>query len=344
MRILIIGGTGLISTAISRQLLERGDVELWHYNRGKSPPKLPLPGEVRVIQGDRTDHPAFEARLRAEPPFDCVIDMIGFLPAEAESLVRAVRGRARQVIFCSTVDVYDKPASRYPITEEEGRSGLNDYGRNKVRSEDVLLEAERRGDLPLTIIRPAHTYGEGGGIIHSLLGNRTYLDRVKKGKPIVVHGDGTSLWTSCHVDDVARAFVGAVGNPRAIGRAYHATGEEWMTWNRYHEIIAELVGVPTPPRVYIPSEVLAEVAPSRGVWCIQNFFLHNIFDNRRAREELGFRYTVSFRDGMRRAIRWFEERGMIEDSDQDAFYDALVTEWGTLRAGLAAALKGKEKA
>lgn len=338
MKVLIIGGTGLISTALSRQLLERGDVELTHFNRGRSTPKAPLPGRVQVITGDRTDHAAFEARLRALPPFDCVIDMIGYEPADAESLARTFAGRAGQLIFCSTVDVYDKPARRYPITEDEGRSGLNDYGRKKVRCEDILAAAAARGDFPLTIIRPVHTYGDGGGVIHSLLGNRTYLDRVRKGKPIIQHGDGTSLWSSVHADDCARAFVGAIGNPRAMGRAYHTGGDEWFTWNAYHATIAQVMGAPPPRLVYIPSDLLAEAAPQRGIWCIQNFCLHNIFDSRRAREDLGYRYTIPLREGMRRTIAWMEAHGAIEDSDADVFYDRLLEAWSGARRAVVAGM------
>jgi nucleoside-diphosphate-sugar epimerase len=162
-------------------------------------------------------------------PFDCVVDMIGYLPEDVQSAIRAFRGRVGQYIFCSTVDVYTKPAQHYPIREdaEQEPSPSFPYALNKAGCENILLEAHRRGDFPLTIIRPAQTYGEGGALVHTLGFGTYYLDRVRRGKPIIIHGDGSSLWAACHRDDVGRAFAGAVGNAQALGRAYNVTGAEW---------------------------------------------------------------------------------------------------------------------
>ena len=224
MRILIIGGTGLISTAISRELLARG-YDLTLYNRGKTPSRIPA--GARYLSGDRNDFAAFEWQMAEAGTFDCVIDMVCFTPDQAESDVRAFRGRTGHFIFCSTVNVYTKPADRYPIREDAARVPIHDdYGTHKVQCEDLFFAAHARGDFPVTIIRPAHTYGEGGIIIHTFGWRTAYLDRIRKGKPIVVHGDGTSLWVACHVDDVGHAFVHAAGNTAAFGRAYHVTGEE----------------------------------------------------------------------------------------------------------------------
>jgi nucleoside-diphosphate-sugar epimerase len=156
----------------------------------------------------------------------------------------------------------------------------------------VLFKAHERGDFPLTIIRPAHTYGEGRGPIHTFGGKTTYLDRLRKGKPIVVHGDGNSLWSSCYRDDVARAFVNAVGNVATYGQAYHLAGEEWLTWNRYHQGVAEALGVPLPLLVHIPSDLLVKVAPERAYLASVNFQFNNVFDTSAARRDLAFRYTV----------------------------------------------------
>jgi nucleoside-diphosphate-sugar epimerase len=156
MKILIIGGTGLISTPITQFLLERGD-EVTHYNRGKFD-LYPLPPGVHSIQGDRTDCPAFERQIAEAGNWDCVMDMVGYAPEDAESVARAFRGRTGHFIFCSTVDVYRKPASSFPVTEAEGYGGLNTYSVNKVKCEQILRAAHERGDFPLTIIRPAYTY------------------------------------------------------------------------------------------------------------------------------------------------------------------------------------------
>ena len=332
MRVLIIGGTGLISTAITRLLVERGDA-VTHFNRGKTPPRVPA--GVQRITGDRTDFPRFEEQMRGAGPFDCVIDMVCYRPEEAESAVRAFRGRAGHFVFCSTVDVYARPASRYPIREEEPHRPLSPYGKNKARCEAILLEAHRRGDLPVTTLRPAHTYGEGGIIIHSFGGKTTYLDRIRRGKPIPVHGDGNSLWVSCHVDDVGRAFAAAAGRRDVVGKAYHVTGEEWMTWNRYHQGVAEALGAPAPVLVHIPTDLLARIAPERAGTCAVNFQFNNIFDNTAAREDLGFRYTIPWVEGIRRTVAWLDANGQILDSDEDPFEDRLITAWERLGARMA---------
>ncbi len=325
----MIGGTGLISTAISRQLEERGD-DVTLYNRGRR--EVRFADHVKRIIGDRTDQAAFECQMAEAGSFDCVIDMVCFRPSEAESAIRAFRGRCGQFIFCSTVDVYTKPPDRFPVRENQTRQAVSQYGRDKARCEDLFLEAHARGDFTVTIIRPAHTYGEGGVIVHTFGWSTTYLDRIRKGKPIVVHGDGSALWCSCHVDDVARAFVGALGNPRALGRAYHVTGEEWMTWNQYHQGVARALAAPPPVLVHIPTDLLGQIAPRRAAVCVENFQHSNIFDNTAARTDLGFRYTVPWVEGVRRTVAWLDERGLIANSDDDLFDDWVIAGWKELQS------------
>lgn len=327
MRVLIIGGTGLISTAITRFLVERGD-DVTVYNRGRREAQAP-PGATLML-GDRTDYPAFEQQIAGAGTFDCAIDMVGYAPEDGESAVRAFGGRVGQLIFCSTVDVYQKPASRYPYTEAEGYGGLNAYSRNKVVIEKRLWQAFHNGAFPLTIIRPAATYGEGRGPISPLSGRNMYVDRLRKGKPIVVHGDGSSLWVSCSRDDVARAFVAAIGNERAVGRAYHAAGEEWLTWDTYHRQAAEAIGAPAPDIVHIPTDTLVRAAPKRAAIIAENFQFNNIFDNAAARADLGFRPTTSWMDGVRRMVAYLDEHGLVEKSDRDTLEDRLVDAWRRL--------------
>jgi len=335
VKVLIIGGTGLISTAITRQLLERGD-DVTLFNRGQTEARIP-DGAKRLF-GDRRDYAAFEAQMAQAGSFDCAVDMVGYVPADAESVVRAFQGRLGHLIFCSTVDVYTKPARSYPYREDHERNAVGSYGQNKVRCEDLLMEAHGRGDFAVTLIRPAATYGEGGVLIHTFGWRTTYLDRLRKGKPIVTHGDGSSLWVACHVDDAAGAFVNAMGNQQAFGKAYHVTGEEWMTWNRYHECVAEALGAPLPKIVHIPTDLLVKLAPERAGTCAANFQFSNIFDNTAARTDLGFRYTIPFVAGARRTIRWLEERGRIENSDNDPFDDRVIAAWERLGAEMARAV------
>ena len=339
MRVLIIGGTGLISTAITRALAERGD-EVTLYNRGVT--KMPLPTGVRTIRGDRKEHATFEAQMADAGPFDCVVDMIAYLPENVQSAIRAFRGRVGQYVFCSTVDVYTKPAQHYPISEDAEREPFPSfpYALNKARCENILLEAHRRGDFPLTIIRPAQTYGEGGALVHTLGLGTYYLDRVRRGKPIIIHGDGSSLWAACHRDDVGRAFAGAVGNQRAFGRAYNVTSAEWMTWDRYHQGVAQAMDALPPKLVHIPTDLLGMVAPKGASWCVVNFSFNNIFDNSAATADLGFRYTIPWVEGVRRTVAWLAERGRIENSDDYPFYDRIIEAWERLGANMVRELAG----
>jgi nucleoside-diphosphate-sugar epimerase len=340
MHVLIIGGTGLISTAITRQLVERGD-EVTLYNRGQRKADIP---QVAQLYGDRTDYAAFEARMADAGPFDCAIDMVAFKEADVESAIRAFRRRVGQYIFCSTVDVYTKPAARYPIREDAERRPAPSfpYAFHKAACERLLEQAHARGELNVTMIRPAWTYGESGSVLHTFGWGTYFLDRLRQGRPVIVPGDGTSFWAACHRDDVARAFVGAVGNAAAYGQAYHVTGEEWLTWNAYHRTVAEALDGPPPRLVHIPTDLLGRVAPKAAEWCVENFHYNNIFDNAAARKDLGFEYTIPFAEGVRRVIAWLEERGRIESYDGYSTYDRIVSAWQQLGEGMLHEMAGVE--
>jgi nucleoside-diphosphate-sugar epimerase len=298
-----------------------------------------VPAAAKTLRGDRGQYAAFERQMAEAGTFDCVIDMVGYAPGDGESAVRAFKGRVGQFIFCSTVDVYAKPATRYPYTEAEAYGGLNDYGRNKVIIERTLLEAGARGDFPVTIIRPAYTYGESRGVLYPVGSGGGYLDRIRAGRPIIVHGDGSSLWVACHIDDVARAFVGAIGNSRAFGRCYHTTGEEWMTWDRYHQGVAEALGAPPPTFVHIPTDTLMKIAPGRAASVADNFQFNNIFDNSAARADLGFRYTISWVEGVKRAVGWLEQHHPSPSPAADAgIDDQIIDAWRAMEAGLLRAM------
>jgi nucleoside-diphosphate-sugar epimerase len=333
MRILIIGGTGLISTYTTHILAERGQDEVVLYNRGQS--IYPTPPGVKTITGDRTDHAAFENQVRALGRFDVVIDMIGYKPEDGASALRAFSGQVAQFIFCSTVDVYRKPAARYPYTEAEGYGGLNDYASNKVLLEKMFFAAYERSDLPLTVIRPAYTYGEGRGPLETFGGRTQVLDRIRRGLPIVVHGDGSSLWVSCHAEDVARAFVAAIGAAHTFGKSYHTAGEEWLTWNEYYRQIAAALGAPPPTLVHIPTDVLYRVNPQRGALAYTNIQFNNIFDNRAARRDLDFAYTVSWQTGVRRMAAWLDAHGGVARAETDPFDDLLISAWERSGSALA---------
>lgn len=327
MKILIVGGTGLISTAITHLLWERGAHEITLFNRGHTLPRIPH--GIKTIIGDRTNFADFEGHFEAAGPFDCVIDMCCYLPDEAESVVHAFSEKIGQYIFTSTVDVYTKPAAHYPITEAAARkpSPAFAYAYHKAQCEEIFHAAHNNSDFMVTIIRPAYTYGESRGILHSLGGRTTYIDRMRKGKPIIVHNDGQSLWSMCHIDDVAHAFVNAIGNPHSYGQAYHVTGEEHLTWDDYHHQVAAALGAPAPTLVHIPAALLARAVPKLGAWAELNFQYDNVFDNSAAHRDLQFRYTIPWRQGVQRTVAWLDQHERVEDCDSEPAYDRIIAAW-----------------
>ncbi len=333
MRVLVIGGTGLISTGVTPELIKNGH-EVVHYNRGKRGDSfggVPVPKGVKTLIGDRTKPAEFKAQIEAEGGkrgFDAVIDMICYNPAEAQSLIDTFGGRVQQMIVCSTVDTYNRPAATYPITEAEPQTNpLSGYAKNKVAIEKLLLAAHAAGKFAVTLPRPGHTYGEGGQIVHSLGWTSNYLDRLKKGKPIIVHGDGQSLWASAHRDDVGPAIARIVGKKAAYGKGYNLTGGEWQPWVTYHQRIAKIAGAPEPKMVFIPTELLFKIAPQRTEIDAYNFQHSNILDTSAAERDLGFKFTIGFDEGMARTYHWLNNNGKIEPWEKDPLEDQIIAAW-----------------
>lgn len=323
MNVLIIGGTGLISTPMTRMLLEQHHT-VKHFNRGHKQGKF---SDVHTIVGDRTDYATFKSLLENQE-FDCVIDMVGYKPDDAKSAIETFQGKIGQYIFCSTVDVYTKPASRYPITEDAARQPSQEfmYAYDKALCEEVFASAYAQNNFPVTVIRPAYTYREGVGILHTFGWSTDYLERIRTGKPIITHGDGNSFWVACHADDVARAFVNAVGKTQTVGKSYHVAGEEWMTWNQYHETVAKALECELPKIIHVPTDVLYKLAPEQSFWAKVNFQFNNIFDNAKAKQDLDFRYTVTWLEGAKRMISWLDANNRIQDSGE-SYYDDILRKW-----------------
>lgn len=327
MKVLIIGGTGIISTPISRALAAQGcDVLL--YNRGSHP----IEG-TRQITGDRFDRAAFAQQmddvLAREGRFDCVIDMILFHPDDLPDVIRAFGGRVGQYIFCSTVDVYTKTRSGYPIGEDFARdpNPAFEYAYNKALLEKGLEDAARQGAFPLTIFRPAATYNDASAPIAALGPGLALLRRMRQGKPVIVLGDGNGIWASTYCDDVAAAFTAAAGNPAAFGRAYNVTGEEWMTWKTYYRAAAAALGAPEPEFVPIPAGLLARITRGAANWSDWNFQYNNIFDNALARADLGYRYTLPWAEGAARMAAYHDRLGAIDAAPPFPLYDRVVEAW-----------------
>jgi nucleoside-diphosphate-sugar epimerase len=321
MRVLIIGGTGLISTAIVEQLLERGD-QVTLFNRGVSETRFAGADRVRTLRGDRREFAAFES-LMGHHTFDAVIDMVAFAPAEADSVLRAFTGRTQQIVVCSTVCVYGGPMTQLPASDDEPHRPVTDYGRNKSTIERTLLAANGRDGLATTVLRPSFTTGAGHTLAGAVMFDDTTLDRMRRGLPVIVHDDGQTPWAIAHVSDVARGFVGALLNPKTYGQAYHLTSDEHTTWDGVYGAMMAAAGGRSPI-VHIPTRWIAEVAPRRSVGLNFIYQYGSIFDNRKAARDLGFRTTVPLVETFRRQIAWMESSGRVARVEEDPFQDVLI--------------------
>jgi len=320
MRVLVIGGTGLISGPVVAHLVGRGaGVTIFH--RGKTPREAN--SAIGEILGDRSDHAGFVERVRAAGHWDCVIDMIVGVPADAESLIAAAPGA--HLICCSTTTVYGRPFLRVPVVEEGAKlAPPSPYGDNKLACERILRAAELRGECAVTILRPAHIYNERSLMLHSL-GNRTsHLDRLRAGRPIVVHDDGQGLWSSLWADDGGAAIAAAAFAPAARGRTYHLAGVEPFTWDAYHRMLASALGGPKPEIVHIPAETLAQLAPNRTLQCLRTLRYPGVYDCSAAARDLGFQPLVSAADGLARNALYLMENGLIEPWTEDEEYEQVV--------------------
>ena len=321
MDVLIVGGTGLISTGIARQAVDAGhDVTAFH--RGET--DADLPAAISHVYGDRDDEERLAEAAETVDP-GVVVDMVCFSPEQAERAVEAFAG-VEQFVFCSTVDVYHRPLDRNPATEDAARyPSVSEYGADKAECEDIFLDAH--GDaFQTTVIRPWSTYGEGGPVIHTMGWGTYYLDRIRTGEPVIVHGDGATLWGPCHRDDVAAAFVNAIGNETAYGESYHVTSEEVISWRQYHECVAEAMDAPDPELVSIPTDQLVAVAPDRTDPLLDHFRFSTVFDNSKAKRDLDFEYTVPFREGVERTIADLQRRDAIDDWDSETD-DEIIAAW-----------------
>ena len=254
MKILFIGGTGTISMAISKLLLSQGHT-LYLVNRGNR--NLALSGDLVELKADINDEAAV-ASLIKDLSFDVVADFIAFTPDQLERDYHLFQNKTKQFIFISSASAYQKPLSDYRITE--GTPLANpywEYSRNKIACEDYLMKMYREEGFPVTIVRPSHTYDERNVPlgVHGDKGSYSVIKRIMEGKPVIIHGDGTSLWTITHNSDFAKAFVGLLGNVHAIGEAVQITSDESVTWNQLYQIIADTLGVALNA-IHVSSEFL----------------------------------------------------------------------------------------
>jgi nucleoside-diphosphate-sugar epimerase len=302
-KVLFIGGTGIISSACAQLAIDSGLIDLYLLTRGQS--NRPIPDEAHVLHGDiRQPHTVAEA-LRDHPRFDAVVDWIAFTPDQIETDLSLFNGRTGQYIFISSASAYQKPLASLPITESTPLyNPFWHYSRNKIACEDRLLRAYRESGFPMTIVRPSHTYDQTLIPMH---GRYTMIDRMRRGQPVIVHGDGTSLWTLTHHADFATGFVPLLGNPRAIGEAFQITSDEVLTWNQVYQMMAEAAGVANPQLVHVPSDLIAAFDPDWGAGLLGDKAHSVIFDNSKIKRLVpDYTATIPFWQGAREIIAWYD--------------------------------------
>lgn len=326
MKALFIGGTGTISSAITRQLLATG-CELYLLNRGTR--NTDLPEGARILQADINDE-AYVAELIKDLSFDVVADFIAFEPSQLERDYRLFQGKTKQFIFISSASAYQTPLSDYRITEGTPLSNpLWAYSRNKIACEEYLIKQYREQGFPITIIRPSHTYDERSiplGV-HGTKGSWQVAKRMLENKPVIIHGDGTSLWTMTHNSDFAKGFIGLMGNLHAIGESVHITSDETLTWNQIYEAIADALGVKLHA-VHVASEFLDACSTQdyRG-GLLGDKANSVVFDNAKLKRLVPeFVATTRFDQGMKRTIANILANPELqrEDPEFDVWCDKVV--------------------
>jgi nucleoside-diphosphate-sugar epimerase len=320
MKVLFIGGTGIISSACSRVAVEAG-IQLFHLRRGKT--ARPVPLAIKVLVGDIRDPASVRAAL-GKQHFDVVVDFIAFTPEHIALDIELFRGCIGQFVFISSASAYQTPPTSLPVTESTPLDNpVWEYSRNKIACEEALLAAYRREKFPFTIIRPSHTYDRTLFPFH---GGYSVVHRMRQGKPVVVHGDGASLWTLTHHQDFARAFVALLGNARTIGEAFHITSDEWLSWNQIHHMVAAAAGT-TANLVHLPSEVIAKSDHEWGDSLLGDKTHSMIFDNHKVKHLVpGWQATIPFSRGAEEIMAYYDAdpSRQVVDPAFDATMDKLV--------------------
>jgi len=337
MKVLFIGGTGIVSTAATRLAAERG-MELTLLRRGRRVAELP--DNVATIAADIADEAAVAEAL-GKRSFDAVVDWIAFTPADVERDIRLFRGRAGQFVFISSASAYQKPVGHYLITESTPLAHPYwQYSRDKIACEDRLTKAYREEDFPITIVRPSLTYGDTQIplAVNSWRKSYTAVDRMRRGKKVIVPGDGTSLWTITHNSDLAQGLVGLLGHRQAIGHAFHITGDEAMTWDQFYRITAQAAGAEARI-VHIASDFVGACLPDAAGGLLGDKSVSVVFDNGKIKRFVpSYCAKVPFAEGIQRTIAWFDAdpRRKEIDEDANAAWDKLIEAY---ESGLAEALR-----
>lgn len=321
MRILFVGGTGIISSACGRRLVQQPGVELTFLLRGKS--DRAVPAGVEVLKGDVRDRASLSTAL-GRRNFDVVVNFIAFTPGHVQADIDFFGGRTGQYVFISSASAYQTPPLRLPVTESTPlKNPVWGYSRDKIACEELLVRAYREHGFPATIVRPSHTYDARSLPVH---GGYTVIARMRRGKPVVVHGDGTSLWVLTHHEDFAKGFNGLLGNPHVLGEAFQITSDELLSWNQIHELLGAAAGV-EPKLVHVPSTTIAKYDAAWGDSLLGDKTYSMIFDNSKIKRAVpAFAATIPYAVGAREQIGWYDAdpARQIVDPATDALMDTLV--------------------
>jgi nucleoside-diphosphate-sugar epimerase len=325
MKVLFIGGTGIISSAVSKLALEKG-IDLYLFNRNNQ--KEFTPEGAKIIKGDiRREDEAKE--ILKDYSFDVVVNWIAFTPEHIGTDLRLFRDKTKQYIFISSASAYQKPPENFIITEKTPLSNpFWEYSRSKIACEELLFEEYSKNGFPATVVRPSHTYGNTliPCILNSHRSRWSVVERMKRGKRIIVPGDGTSLWVLTHNSDFAKAFVGLMGNPKAIGEAFQITSDEALTWDQITNLIGEAVGV-KPDIVHMSTDFITACIPELHSELVGDKINSVYFDNSKIKSLVpDFICTTPAREGIRRTIKWYLSHPELLwlDEEWDAMCDRLI--------------------
>ena len=325
LKVLFIGGSGQISSACSERAVELG-LDLYVLNRGRTSIR-PLPAEAHLLQGDLRDPASARAAIGAHE-FDAVADFVAFTPEHIQADIDLFSGRTGQFVFISSASAYQKPVGRLPIVESTPlRNPIWPYSRAKIACEDLLVRAYRQDGFPATIVRPSHTYDRANLPFE---GGWTVVERMRQGKEVVVHGDGTSLWTLTHSRDFAKAFVGLLGRPQAVGESYTITSDEYLPWNQIYRLFAAAAGA-QPRLVHVTSDAIFAADEEWGRSLLGDKAHSVIFDNAKVRALVpDYVATIPLADGAREVVAWHDEDPARRQIDErvDAVIDELVARYG----------------
>ena len=323
-KVLFIGGSGVISSACAREAVSRG-IELYVLNRGQNTTR-PLPDGVRVLRADARN-PAAVRDAIGGLDFDSVVDWVAFTTEHVRNDIDVFQGRTGQYVFISSASAYQTPPARLPVTESTPlRNPFWQYSRDKIACEDLLVKEYRENDFPATIVRPSHTYDATKTV---LSGGWTTLARMLAGRRVIVHGDGTSLWTVTHNTDFARGFVPLLAHPRTLGEAFHITSDDFLTWDQIAHAFAAALGV-TARIVHVPSDAIAAADPEWGAGLLGDKAHSMVFDNSKLRSVVpGWRAVVPFERGAREIADWYlaDPARQVPDERLDALMDKLAADF-----------------